>query len=41
MSIFEIHFDKTKCMYFIIKDDFFFYKYMKIWGRVSNIIEKF
>ena len=32
------YFDKTKCMYFVIKDETFFNKYMKGWEEVSNII---
>ena len=37
MSIHRKDFDKTKCMYFLIKDDFFFGKYNEIWEKVSNI----
>ena len=32
--------DKTKCMYFMIKYEIFFYKYMTIWEKVSSIIIK-
>ena len=39
MSIYKRYFDKTKCIYFVIKDEFFFGKYMKIWEKVSNIIK--
>ena len=39
MSIYKRYFDKTKCMYFMIKDEKFFDKYMKIWEKVSNIIK--
>ena len=35
------HSDKTKCMYFIIKDEKCFDKYMKIWEKVINIIKKY
>ena len=40
MSIYKRDFDKTKCMYFLIKDEKYFYKYNKIWENVSNIIKK-
>ena len=30
MSIYQRYFDKTKCMYFMIKDEIFFGKYIKI-----------
>ena len=40
MSIYKRYFDKTKCMYFMIKDGNIFDKYMKIWEKVSNIIKK-
>ena len=39
MSIYNRYFDKTKCMYFMIKDKKFFDKHLKIWERVSNIIK--
>ena len=32
--------DKTKCMYFMIKDEKVFDKYMTIWEKVSNVIKK-
>ena len=38
MSIYKRYFDKTKCMYFMIKDEKNFDKYMTIWEKVSNII---
>ena len=40
MSIYKRDSDKTKCMYFLIKDRRFFDKYSKIWKKVSNIINK-
>ena len=40
-SIYERYSDKTKCMYFMIKDENFFDKYMTIWEKVSNITKKF
>ena len=40
MSIYKRYFDKTKCMYFVIKVDNFFDKYMRNWEKVSNIIKK-
>ena len=40
MSIYQIYSDKTKCMYFIIKDENILDKCMKIWEKVSNIIKK-
>ena len=39
MSIYKRYFDKTKSMSFMIKDEKFFDKYMKIWEKVSNIIK--
>ena len=38
MSTYKRDSDKTKCMYFLIKDRRFFDKYSKIWKKVSNII---
>ena len=38
--IYKIYFDKTKCMYFMIKDEIFCDKYMKNWKKVSNAIKK-
>ena len=40
MSIYRRDFDKTKCMYFLIKDEIFFDKYYEIWEKVSNIIKR-
>ena len=40
VSIYKRYSDKTKCMFFIIKDEKFFHKYMEIWRRISNIIKK-
>ena len=40
MSIYKRYFDKTKYMYFMIKDEFFFDKHMKICEKVSNIMKK-
>ena len=40
MSIYKRNFDKTKCMYFLIKDEKCFDKYIEIWEKVSNIIKK-
>ena len=40
MYICKRYSDKTKCMYFMIKDEKYFNKYMTIWGNVSNIIRK-
>ena len=39
MSIHKIFFDKTKCMYSLIKEETFFDKYMESWRKVSNIIQ--
>ena len=39
-SIYQIYSGKTKCMYFIIKDENILDKCMKIWEKVSNIIKK-
>ena len=41
MSIYKIYSDSTKCMYFMIKDEKIFDKYMIIWGNVSNIIRNY
>ena len=45
--IYKRYFDKTKCMYFLRKDERIFDKYLgkkkfylKIWEKVSNIIKK-
>ena len=40
MSIYKRYSDKTKCMYFMIKDEKNFYKYMTILEKVSNIIKE-
>ena len=40
MSIYKKYFDKTKCMYFMIKDEKIFDKYMKILEKVSKIRKK-
>ena len=40
MSIYKRYFNKTKCMYFMKKDENFFDKNMKIWEEVKNIIKK-
>ena len=40
MIIYRKDFDKTKCMYFWIKDEFFFDKYIEICQRVSRHIIK-
>ena len=40
MSIYKRYFDKTKCLYFVIKDEKIFDKCMKIWEKVSIIIKK-
>ena len=32
--------DKTRCMYFMIKDETFLDKYMRIWEKVSNMRKK-
>ena len=40
MSIYKRYSDKTKCMYFMIKNEKFIDKYMTIWEKVYNIIEK-
>ena len=39
MSIYERYFDKTKYMYFTIKDEKLFDKYMKITENGSNMIK--
>ena len=40
MSIYKRYSDKTKCMYFMIKNEKMFDKYMTIWKKVSYIIKK-
>ena len=40
MSIYKRYSDKTKCMYFMIKDEKIFDKCMTIWEKVSNIVKK-
>ena len=40
MSIYERYSDKTKCMYFMIKYEKIFDKYMTILEKVSNIKKK-
>ena len=40
MIIYRRDFDKTKCMYFLIKDENLFDEYNEIWEKVSNIIKK-
>ena len=40
MSIYKRYSDKTKYIYFIIKDENIFDRYMKIWENVTNIIKK-
>ena len=37
MKKLENYFDKTKFMYFMIKDEQFLNKYIKNWGKGSNI----
>ena len=41
MSIYKRYSDKTKCMYFMIKDENFFDKCMTIWENVTKIIKNF
>ena len=38
MSIYKRYSDKTKCMYFLIKDEQIFEKYMTILEKVSNVL---
>ena len=40
MSIYKRYSDKTKCMYFMVKEENIFDKCMTIWGKVNIIIEK-
>ena len=40
MSKYKRYSDKTKCIYFMIKDEKTFDKYMKIWEKVSHIIKE-
>ena len=40
MSIYKRCSDKTKCMYFLIKDEKMFDKYMTISKKVNNIIKR-
>ena len=41
MSIYKRYCDKSKCMYFMIKDEKTSDEYMTIWKKLSNIIKKF
>ena len=38
MGIYGRDFDKTKCVYFMIKDEKYFDKYNEILEKISNII---
>ena len=38
MSVYKIYSDKIKRMYFLIKDENFFDKYMTVWEKASDII---
>ena len=40
MSTYNRDFDKTKFMFFFIKDDKFFQKHNDIWEKISNIMKK-
>ena len=40
MSTYRRSFDKTKCMFVLIKDEKFLKKYNEVWEKVSNIIKK-
>ena len=40
MSAYKIDFDETECMYFAIKEQKAFYKYMEMWENVNNMIKK-
>ena len=40
MSIYKRYSDKIKCMYFFIKVENIFDKYMTVWEKVSNIMKK-
>ena len=40
VSAYRIDFGETECMYFMIKEEKVFDKYMEIWEKVSNIIKE-
>ena len=40
MSAYKIDLDETECIYFMIKEEKVFDKYMEIWGKVSNLIKR-
>ena len=40
MTIYKRYYDKTKCMYFTIKNENIFDKYFTIWEKISNIVKK-
>ena len=40
MIISKKDFDETKSMYFLVKDENFFYKYNETWEKVNNIIKQ-
>ena len=39
MSIYKRYFNKTECIYFMIKNEKTFDKFMNIWEKISNIIK--
>ena len=41
VSAYRIDFGETECMYFMIKEEKVFDKYMEIWEKVNNIIKEF
>ena len=40
MSIYKKYSNRTKCMYFMTKDEESFDKCMAIWEKISNVIKK-
>ena len=40
MTIYQTHFYKTRCIYFLIKEEKSLEKYNEMWGKVSNIIKR-
>ena len=40
MNAYRIDFDETNCMYFMIKEEKVFDKFMETWEKVSNMIKK-
>ena len=40
MSAYRRDLDETECIYFMVKEEKVFDKYIEIWEKISNIIKK-